>query len=137
MLPIATADAYFLTRVGSEDWDGTTTITTDKKTRLLTTAESQIRSCKEWIVPDTYEDNFTYAICEWSWWLYQGGTADGYEDIQSGLKRKKVDVLEWEYKDGAYVFPGPSGAWRWLLGYRNPDFDYNNPTGSSGNSFSF
>ena len=138
MLDIATADAYFLTRVGAESWDGTTVITTDQKTRLLTTAENQIRSCNEWVVPDSYETNLSNAICEWSWWLYGGGTADSYEDTQAGLKRKKVDVLEWEYKEGSYVYPGPSEAWRWLLGYRNPNFDFNTPlTGSGSNTFSF
>lgn len=136
MLPIADADAYFLTRVGAEAWDGTSTVTTDQKTRLLTTAENQIRSCKEWIVPDTYETNFSNAICEWAWWLYNGGTADAYEDYQNGIKRKQIDVLSWEYKD-QYVYPGTSEAWRWLLGYRNPNFDYNIPSGTGLNTFSF
>jgi hypothetical protein len=124
MIDIATADTYFLTKVGAELWTGTATITTDQKTRLLSTAENQIRSCGEWIVPSTYETNLVNAIC------------DAYEDYQNGIKRKQIDVLSWEYKD-QWVYPGPSDAWRWLLAYRNPNFDYNIPGGSGGNTFSF
>lgn len=92
----------------------------------LRQAEREMKSCKEFIIPNPYTENVNFALGEWASFLLSGNTIDEIRDQQLGVKKKKIDVLEWEYTENNF-FPklGCPEAWNYLSDYI--DNGYFNP----------
>lgn len=96
-----------------------------KKIKCLTTAYRQISNSPVWLISNVPIEVLQNAQIEWAFWLFADLQTDEYKDIKNGLKRKKIDVLEWEYRDDALdtaALPGPQEAQDLLSSYLNPDF---------------
>lgn len=86
----------------------------------------ELNSCKEFNVTDYNDANVKYALCEWALFLLSGGEQqDEIKDQRLGIKKKKIDVIEFEYSDNVInFFPkfGCPEAWQYLSDYINKDY---------------
>jgi hypothetical protein len=90
--------------------------------KAISQAKRELRACKEFNVDlDNYTDkNIDYALSEWAYFLLNGGSEDQtIKDQRLGIKKKKIDVLEWEYSGNYVTFPafGCEKAWHYLRNY--------------------
>ena len=88
-------------------------------------AERELKACKAFIIPQQYDNNIHYALGEWALFLLKGEVNQEIIDQKLGIKKKKIDVLEWEYTDNNKLFPefGCQAAWNYLSDYINPDYN--------------
>lgn len=94
----------------------------NKHLQALTTAEIRVTSGKYWTLPQLWSTNIYYGIYEFAFWLYTtNGTNESIQDINNGIVRKKIDVLEWEYDKDMQnsIIPGSQEAQDFLKEYEN------------------
>jgi hypothetical protein len=88
----------------------------------LVTAELRVTSGKYWTLPVLWSSNVYFGIYEMAFWLYTtGGNNEAVQDINNGIIKKKIDVLEWQYDKDAQnsIIPASKETIDFLYEYQN------------------